>query len=204
MSSADFMPRSALAGAQTRAGTGTGVAALVRDRLGLATVMVRKGGQAELARRIQARFGIELPDGPRRECAGAVAFIGTGPGAWLATAERGGNGFAAELQPLLDGLAAVADQTDGYVAIRLTGPSVRDTLAKLVPIDVHPSAFAVGAAASTVTAHIGVTLWRLPDRSDGAAFEIVLFRSLAHSFWHGLAEAAAEFGFTAQLEEPAA
>ena len=73
---------------------------------------------------------------------------------------------------------------------------MRDALAKLIPIDVHPRAFEVGDVASTVASHIGVTLWRVADQPDAApVFEIIMFRSLARSFWHALTEAAAEYGF---------
>jgi sarcosine oxidase subunit gamma len=45
---------------------------------------------------------------------------------------------------------------------------------------------------------MGVTLWRLPDAPDGSAVvEIAVFRSLARSFWHALAQGAAEFGLIA-------
>jgi sarcosine oxidase subunit gamma len=117
----------------------------------------------------------------------------------LAIAERGGNEFAATLMRDLDGVASVADQSDGYVLIRLSGDRVRDALAKLIPIDVHPRAFAVGDAASTVAALIGVTLWRLADESNAPVFEVVLFRSLARSFWHALAEAGAQYGVAARI-----
>ncbi len=176
-----------------------GVAAVVRDGLGLATVLARRGASSALAERVRSRFAVNLPAGPRREAAGAVAFAGTGPGAWLAMAERGGNEFAAELLRDLDGVASVSDQSDGYVVIRLTGAGVRAALAKLVPVDVHARAFAVGHTASTVASHIGVTLWRLADDPrGGVVFEVAMFRSLARSFWEALAEAAAEFGFAAQ------
>lgn len=178
------------------AGGGPGVSAVIRDGLDLAAVMARKGASSELAGRIRTLFGLELPAGPRCAAAADLMLIGTAPGAWLAVADRGGSGLAAALQRELAGLAAVTDQSDGYFMVRLSGPRVRETLAKLVPIDVHARAFAVADAASTVLAHIGVTMWRRED-APGAmpVFEIVLFRSLAKSFWHALAEAAAEFGF---------
>ncbi len=52
---------------------------------------------------------------------------------------------------------------------------------------------------------MGVTLWRLEDHSDGTpVFEIVVFRSLAGSFWHALSESAAEFGLVMEANPPAA
>jgi sarcosine oxidase subunit gamma len=85
----------------------------------------------------------------------------------LAVAERGGSEFAATLMKDLNGVASVADQSDAYVLIRLSGERVRDALAKLIPIDIHPRAFTVGDAATTVAALIGVTLWRLADEFRG-------------------------------------
>jgi sarcosine oxidase subunit gamma len=188
------------AGGDTAAGHTMGVAAMLRDGVGLATVLARRGASDALTQRVRERFGIDLPAGPHRAAASEVAFAGTGPGTWLALAERedtrSGNDLAAKLTVDLAGLASVSDQSDGYALIRLTGDRVRDTLAKLVPIDVHPRTFEVGDVASTVASHIGVTLWRLPDESNsGAVFEVIMFRSLARSFWHALREAAAEYGF---------
>jgi heterotetrameric sarcosine oxidase gamma subunit len=194
--SRSFVSRSALVGAVPVSGSGAGVTAVVRDGLALATVLARKGVSQRLTEGVRKRFEVELPTVSQRTAASDVAFAGTGPGAWLAIAENGGNEFAARLMGDLDGLASVSDQSDGYVLIRLSGARVRDALAKLIPIDLHPRAFEVGAVASTVASHIGVTLWRLADEPDAAAvFEIVMFRSLARSFWHALAEAAAEYGF---------
>ena len=95
-------------------------------------------------------------------------------------------------------MAAVTDQSDGYAVLRLTGPRLRDTLAKLIPIDVHPRAFKIGDVAATVAFHVGATFWRLDDGPDGApVIEVAVFRSLAGSFWHALSDSAAEFGFAA-------
>jgi methylglutamate dehydrogenase subunit D len=177
-----------------------GVTAAVLDGFGLATVLARRGASQALAERARERFGMDLPTGPTRSAASGVAFAGTGPGAWLAMAERGGNEFAARLMSDLHGVASVSDQSDGYVLIRLTGARVRDALSKLVPIDLHPRAFKAGDVASTVASHIGVTLWRPADGPDAAhVFEVAMFRSLARSFWHALADAAAEYGFAAHL-----
>lgn len=92
----------------------------------------------------------------------------------------------------------MSDQGDGYAVLHLAGPRVRDTLCKLVPVDMHPRTFKIGDVAVTVAAHIGATLRRLEDHADGSpVFEIAVFRSLATSFWQALSESAAEFGFVA-------
>lgn len=174
---------------------GKGVVVSDRDGLGLATVLARKGQHEALAQRVRERFGLELPRGPRRCVSGDVAFIGTAPGAWLATHERAGNEFVDSLADVTGGLASVSDQSDGYGVLRVWGPRVREALCKLVPIDLHPNAFAVGAVAATVASHIGTTIWRLDDQADSPVFEIVVYRSMADSFWAALSAGAAEFGF---------
>jgi heterotetrameric sarcosine oxidase gamma subunit len=172
-----------------------GVIASDRDGLGIATVLVRKNQATALALRVRERFAIELPRGLRRSAADDVAFAGTAPGTWLATGEGGGSAFARALKAILTDTASVSDQSSGYAALRLTGPKLRDTLAKMLPIDLHERAFAPGEVAVTMAMHVGVTLWRLQDAGDGMpVFEITMFRSLAASLWHGLAASAAEFG----------
>jgi heterotetrameric sarcosine oxidase gamma subunit len=178
---------------------GQGVCVVDRDALGIATVLVRKGQLTTLAQRVRERYGVELPRGPRRIAAGAMAFACTGPEAWLAINDACTQGFAATLKEALGDAASVADQSSGYAILRMTGPNLRQTLAKMLPIDLHPRAFAPGDVASTTASHVGATLWRLEDAADGSpVFEIAVFRSLAASFWHTLTVSAAEYGFVTQ------
>ncbi|MFC4311596.1 sarcosine oxidase subunit gamma [Steroidobacter flavus] len=173
-----------------------GVIACDRGGLGIASVLARRGRYEEFAGKCRQRFGVELLSGPRRSIGEDIAFIATGPNAWLATREDDANGLAVELAEALDDCAAIADQSDGQAVLRLSGPKTRETLCKLVPIDLHPRAFAVGDVAVTVAAHMGATLWRLPDEPKGhAVFEIAVYRSLAANFWTALTESAAEYGF---------
>jgi sarcosine oxidase subunit gamma len=193
---AAFLPSPPFAGLPIIPTEGVGVVVRERDGLGLATVLARKGKQLALAQRVRERFGMDLPQGPHRGASGDIAFAATGPGAWLASHERRGNGFARDLAAALADMASISDQSDGSAVLRLSGPRIRDALGKLVPVDVHPGAFKVGDVANTVAAHMGATLWRLEDDADGSAvFEIAVFRSLADSFWGALSESAAEFGF---------
>ena len=193
-----FVPRSAFKDLDAPAG-GSGAPRVIaqdRDGLGLATVILRRGQRETLARRVREHFDIELPRGSVRASRHEVAFLGLGPDSWLASKELGGNDFAASLREALGPIASVSDQSDGDAVLRLSGLKVRETLAKLIPIDLHPRSFRPGDAASTAASHIGVTLWRLDDALGvSSVFEIAMFRSLANDFWHAFAESAAEFGF---------
>jgi heterotetrameric sarcosine oxidase gamma subunit len=182
-----LVPRAPFADLPVARTVGRGFIVSVRDGLGLATVLARKGKSAALTQRLREHFGIELPQGPHRTTAGDLALAGTGPGAWLATRDRGGNAFAESLMRTIGDLASVSDQSDGYAVLRLAGPKVGDTLCKLVPIDVHPRAFKIADVAATVAAHIGATLWRLEDGADGSpVFEIAIYRSYAANLWRAL------------------
>jgi len=160
-----------------------------RDTLAIARVAARKGRAADLARAVRERFGIDLPDGPRRvESAGGLAFIGSGVDTWLATRDDERDTFAASLRNALNAAATVSDQIGAYEVMRLTGQHVREVLAKFVALDLHPGAFATGSAAATLAGHIPLTLWRLAD-----SFELAVPRSYNPDFQHLLAAGAAEF-----------
>lgn len=177
-------------------GHGRGVIATERHGLGIARVTARKGQAARMAEIFRANFGIEPPNASRRVSFRDVAIAGVGPDTWLATHENAGNDFAASLHSLLGDHASVADLSDAYFMLRLTGPRVRETMAKLIPIDVHGRSFQVSDIAQTVCGYTNVTVWRLEDSArEGAVFEIWAGRSLAHSLHRAISHGAAEFGF---------
>lgn len=186
---------SAFAGLPPVAGSGRGVIATERDGLGIARIAARSGQAARAAALLRAQFGIEPPDGPKRASRGDVGIGGIGPQTWLAARDGAGNAFAESLRSLLGDCASVADQSDAYVILRLTGPKVRETLAKLAPIDFHPRSFKVSDVAQTVCGYLNVILWRLEDTAQGnPVFEVWVGRSLAVSLHRALSESAAEFG----------
>lgn len=166
---------------------GGGLVATARDGLRIASLNVRRGQRAALLQRFAAQFGLELPDGAWRAAEGNIAVAGTGPGTWWVCADEGGAAFIATLKTAVGDSGSVADQSDGYAVIRLCGAGLRETLSKLVPLDLHPRAFAVGQVAGTLLAHMGCQLWRLEDDEQGhAVFEVAVFRSLAASLWQAL------------------
>jgi len=86
------------------------------------------------------------------------------------------------VQSLLKGAAYTTDQTDVWTGLMLDGLLARTALERICPIDLHPDAFAEGAAARTVMEHLGVLIIRTgPD-----AYLLLSASSSAGSFLHAV------------------
>jgi heterotetrameric sarcosine oxidase gamma subunit len=187
-------PRSGFAGLLAPIGASpAGIVVSERFGLGLAAVEPRKGRAAELIARVEAHYGLSPPRGLERAAAGAIAFLGVGPNRWLAISESGA-AFTDDLEAALEGVASVIAQTDGLAVLRIAGPRARSAFAKGLSIDLDPGAFAIDNVASSILAHIAVTIWR----TDETSYEVAVPRSFAGDFWHWLAESAAEFGLAVE------
>jgi len=187
--------RTPLAGVATpgRFGRRDGEAGLVIEEVttAAATVIARRGRTEALATALAASYGLTLPAGPHRISAGGVTFAGIAPDRWLATA-TGIENFVPQLRARLGPAAAVMDQSDARVVIRVSGPRVREVLAKGVPLDLHRATFRPGDVASTLVSYIGLQIDMLDDRPT---YELAAPRSMAGSFWSWLTASAAEFGY---------
>lgn len=197
-----WAPRSAWAGiaqaGQIGAAGPAGVTATLLDGFGLATLIAAPGGAPALSQAVEGRLGIALPATPKIVSGVSHDAIWSGPDQWLLRAATR-DGFSGLLEAL-SAQAAVSDQSDARAAMRLSGPRVREVLAKGVMLDLHPAAFAVGETALTSVAYIGVHLWRLADGPDGSVFEIMVARSMVGSFWSWFAASAAEFGCQVSID----
>ncbi|MEM1065811.1 MAG: sarcosine oxidase subunit gamma [Pseudomonadota bacterium] len=81
--------------------------------------------------------------------------------------------------------AAICDQTDAWAALVLEGPSARDVLARLTPLDLREACFGPGQCAQTLLGHMTATV--ICARAE--RYEILIFRSMAHTAVHELATA---------------
>lgn len=120
-----------------------------------------------------ARIGLGWP-GPNASVAkGAAACLCSGRGqAFLIGCDA----------PDLTGLAALTDQSDGWAAMTLEGPSSRDVLARLFAVDLRDGAFPVGTVVRSGLQHLMALLWR----RDTEAWDIFVFRSMAKTAVHEL------------------
>lgn len=166
-----------------------GVTVKTRDNIGLATIIARGGQEDRLQATLATSYAVDLPARPVLAHGRGLDLVWAGPAQWLAVSDD--RAIAARLAGELAGIAAVSDQSDGRAALRLSGPKLRDTLAKGCPIDLHPRAFRPGDTAITAIAHIGVQFWQVDEAST---FDILVARSMAGSFWTWFSAAASEFG----------
>ena len=160
----------------------------------LVQVMARRGKTAELAKAAKVRFGVAAPETPKAVGTADATLIWSGPDQFFILSKGRKHAMAA-LAPLRAGSASLSDQSHARVLIAVSGAKARAILAKMSSIDLHPSVFAVGAAAATSMDHTSVTLWRGNDQADGqAVFNVLVFATFAESLWHTMLDSAAEYG----------
>jgi methylglutamate dehydrogenase subunit D len=164
----------------------------------LAYVLARNGKSGALQQRVQERFGLALPMTAQRTEDGGIprldglSFIWAGPGRWLARKPaQTGSALETMLRSELSATASVINQTDGRCVFRISGPNVREVLAKGVPIDLDARVFGPGDTALTLVGHISVHLWQI---DPAPTYEFAVPRSFAASFCEWFVAAAASHG----------
>jgi methylglutamate dehydrogenase subunit D len=163
----------------------------------LALVMARRGRWAETASAALRWYGVEPPTRPAAVTCRTATLIWSGPHQFMALSPDTGLGSVDALRANFVRAASVSEQSDGRSLIQLSGPRVRDCLAKLCSADLHEQVFPAGAAATISIAHSAVNMWRCADGADRhPVFNILLFASFAESVWHTVVEAAAEYAET--------
>ncbi|MGI3184567.1 sarcosine oxidase subunit gamma [Nioella aestuarii] len=90
--------------------------------------------------------------------------------------------------------ATVANVSDARALFRVEGAAAREVLAKLVPVDLHPSSFGPGEMRRTRMAQVPAAIWQSGDDQ----FSVICFRSVAQYVFDLLALSAkdgAEVGY---------
>ena len=81
--------------------------------------------------------------------------------------------------------AALTAQADGWAVLTISGPAAVDALMRPVPLDLREAAFPIGRTTRAPLNHMQAIL----TRTGPQAFEVMVFRSMARTAWHELAEA---------------
>lgn len=166
---------------------------LISERSGVAltSLIARRGRLDALRASVLEGWRGDPPLTPHVVERDGVGFVWAGPERWLVaapamspddlvTAPCAGTG----------GLAAVCDQSDGRVLMRVSGRFAREALAGGVPVDLHPPVFTTGSTAITIAALVGCQIWQV---DDAPSYETAVPTSLAASFRRWLYRAAAVF-----------
>ena len=137
----------------------------------------------------EVALGQELPIAANTISEGGLTICWLGPDEWLILADAAAvPGLLAALEDALAGQScAINDLSGGQLALKLSGTSVRDTLAKGCTLDFHPSVFAPGMCAQSGLAKASVLLVCSGDKDE---FVVVVRRSFSDYLIAWLAEAA--------------
>ena len=133
-----------------------------------------KGRERAVSTALKSTVGVTFPKPGRTSSAKGATAQWFGPGQALIL------GPAAAPEN-----AAVADQSDAWVVLRLEGEASRDVLARLTPLDLREIAFPKARTARTLLGHMTACLTRIEKNS----YEIMVFRSMAATAIHELTRA---------------
>ncbi len=168
----ELIAKSALDGRQLALGGVT----LAEVEVGPITSVALYPGGAKSVNKGLKPLGLSMPGPNEMQSKGAARIVWTGRDqAFLLGVDA----------PVLEG-AAVTDQSGGWTCISITGPASADVLARLLPLDLRLGAFAVGTVARAPLNHMSAVIIRTGD----AAFDLLVFRSMARTAWHELSDAA--------------
>ena len=160
-----------------------GVAALTHGQTTLAewplprmTSVAPFQGQDKAVAKVLKSMGLVFPAPNRTSGADDVTLIWTGRN----------QGFLLGADPVaLAATCALTDQSDGWAAFTLSGPQAEVVLARLIPLDLRATNFPVGNAVRAPLNHMNAVLWR----TGPYAFTLLVFRSMARTAWHEIANA---------------
>ncbi len=138
--------------------------------LGRVTSIAVLPGQDKAVARVLKPLGLAFPVPNTVNSAGDATLV------WTARDQA----FLIGIAPPDMAGAALTDQSDGWAALRLEGPSAADALMRLYPLDLRQQAFAVGAVARAPLNHMQSILMHTAPY----AFDILVFRSMARTAWH--------------------
>ncbi len=144
----------------------------------ITALMPFRGQREALTEALQAAHGLRFPE------PGHMTATDTASCVWTARDQAFLMGPAPD--DSLARFASVTDQSDAWAVVLLAGVDAEEVLARLVPIDLRPSAFPEGAAARTLLQHMTVTICRRPE-----GLQIMGFRSMARTLAHDIGDAMA-------------
>ncbi len=186
MADHDLAPLTALGGGAPRVDTIGALTITERPDVALASVAVRRGRDDAFAEAARDLIGAPWPEAAMSSGSGPVRAFWTAPGQWMVEAPFATHeDIAARLKARLVEAASVTEQTDGWVVLDVSGPTVNGLFARLCPLDLE--VLPNGATNRTLLHHMGCFVL---VRAAGTLVTVLGPRSSAGSLHHALTEAA--------------
>ena len=169
--------------------------AVVEEMAPRGMLMVRGDfADPSVAGAVSAATGAEMPDrlGVTRGDGGIACWMSPDELLLILPHDMRETAIERLVEALAGGHHLVADVSDMRALFRVSGARARDTLAKLVPLDLSSGAFGTGTFRRTRLAQVAAAVW-MDDRPDGGSFGVMVMRSHAE-YAFGVLRAAAEHG----------
>ena len=146
---------------------------------------------------VKSALGLDLPREPLTSSrSDDAACLWLGPDEWMIVGEDNIAAKTANLATMLGNTHyQLADVSDYYTVIEISGPRAREALMKLTTLDIHRREFQLGQVAGGVFGHANAWLLLTGESDDdGPAFQLFVRWSMADYLWCLLAECGREWG----------
>ncbi len=152
--------------------------------LAIVSLAVPQGDEAAAAQALTKAYGVATPAVGRYQTSadGTLRVMSTAPDQVLVLFAHDAPDARAVVQKATGAAFYSTDQTDVWCCLEISGTGVREVLARICPLDLHPDVFAPDAAERTAMEHMGAMIMRVGDD----AFWVMSARSSARSFLHAV------------------
>ena len=143
---------------------------------------------------VKSALGPDLPQEPLTSSrSDDTACLWLGPDEWMIV---GKDNPAPDLaKTLAKTHYQLADVSDYYTVIEVSGRRAREALMKLTTLDIHSRAFQAGRVAGSLFGHANAWLWLTGESDDDVpTFRLIVRWSMADYLWCLLAECCREWG----------
>lgn len=133
-----------------------------------------RGEAAALGKTMKAEHGLDWPSAGQTCAANGAELV------WFGLDQAMLIGV--EPSAKLEAHAAVTEQSNAWAVVELEGVGARAVLARLTPLDMRDSSFAVGNTARTELFHMQSAITRVSE----TRWQVIVFRSMAKTLVHDL------------------
>lgn len=148
----------------------------------IVSIALPLGGEKAALRAIADAYGTDLPAIGKTAATPGGTLLRLAPDQAFVLFQRATPDAVDHVAGKLGETVYLTDQSDVWCALSIEGAGVRDVLARICPLDLHPDVFAIGDVARTVMEHLGAIILR----TGAEAFLLLSASSSAQSFQHAV------------------